>query len=614
MERIALLHNRLQFTITIVLLVLTCWGAFNLLRKASVGRAYGALLAIAGLLLLAEGLLGVFLLFGAQQPARLALHLVYGGLAVLALPLAYLVGRLAAMNYDTIIIGAGIGGLTAAALLAHDGQRVLVLEGHIEPGGCASSYRRKRPDGSSYVFDVGATLFGGFQPGGAHHWVAQRLQTRFPVVPMEPAMVVHLPDRVVQRYGAQARWRDERRRVFPEQARQAEHFWQNQEALADISWRFAARYPPMPPETLADLVGLGLRVRPEMVALLPHINRTVGHELRRYGLNDRALRAFLDAQLLISAQVGADECAWLFGSVALDLARQGVFYVEGGAWRIAHTLADALLRDGGELRYRTWVEQIMVEAGRAVGVRTADGEEYRARNIIANLTLWDLQRLLGEAAPPPLKRSIKRTPEGWGAAMLYLGVDEAAFPQHFAEHHQIYHRYDQPMGEGNTVFLSLHPAFDRSRAPEGQRAVTISTHTRIAPWWELRRQGRAIYNEAKERMAERMLCAVEQVLPAFRSHIRYMQVGTPVSFERYTQRAQGMVGGLGQRPNQSGFQSLGVRVPHIDGLYLVGDSVFPGQSTAAVTQSGIRVWQVVRGDHRWLRQAQPTAELVEADG
>jgi hypothetical protein len=93
MERIALLHNRLQFTITIVLLVLTCWGAFNLLRKASVGRAYGALLAIAGLLLLAEGLLGVFLLFGAQQPARLALHLVYGGLAVLALPLAYLVGR-----------------------------------------------------------------------------------------------------------------------------------------------------------------------------------------------------------------------------------------------------------------------------------------------------------------------------------------------------------------------------------------------------------------------------------------------------------------------------------------------------------------------------------------
>jgi C-3',4' desaturase CrtD len=441
---------------------------------------------------------------------------------------------------------------------------------------------------------VGATLFGGFQPGGAHHWVAQKLNIRFPVVPMEPAMVVHLPDRVVQRYGAAERWRAERRRAFPEQAAQAERFWRNQEAIADISWRFAARYPPMPPETPGDLVALGLTVRPEMVGLLPHINRTVGHELRRHGLTDRALRAFLDAQLLISAQVGADECAWLFGSVALDLARQGVFYAEGGAWSIAHTLADALIRDGGEIRYRTWVEQILVEDGRAVGVRTAAGEELRARHIIANLTLWDLQRLLGAAAPPVLKRSIKRTPEGWGAGMLYLGVDEAAFPAHFAEHHQIYHCYDQPMGEGNTVFLSLHPAFDRSRAPAGQRAVTVSTHTRVQPWWELRRQGRAVYNEAKETMADRMLKAVEQVLPTIRSHIRYMQIGTPVSFQRYTRREGGMVGGLGQRPYQSGFNSFGVRFPGIDRLLLVGDSVFPGQSTAAVTQSGIRVWQALR--------------------
>ena len=61
--------------------------------------------------------------------------------------------------YDIIVIGAGIGGLTTAALLAHDGYRVLVLEGHIEPGGCASSFERKRPNGDRYVFDVGATLF-----------------------------------------------------------------------------------------------------------------------------------------------------------------------------------------------------------------------------------------------------------------------------------------------------------------------------------------------------------------------------------------------------------------------------------------------------------------------
>ncbi|MBX0327717.1 NAD(P)-binding protein [Oscillochloris sp. ZM17-4] len=502
------------------------------------------------------------------------------------------------MSYDAIIIGAGVGGLTAAALLARDGWRVALLEGHIEPGGCASSYRRKRPDGTSYVFDVGATLFGGFQPGGAHDWVARRLGLRFPVVPLEPAMQVWLPDRAVTRYGDPGAWRAERARAFPAQAAAAERFWQNQEEIADIAWRFAARNPPMPPETAGDLLGMLPAVRPELLGLLPHLGRTVGHELRRHRLDDPALRAFVDAQLLISAQVPADEAAWLFGSVALDLARQGVFYAEGGAWSIARTLADALIRDGGELRYRAWVDQILVEGERAVGVRLAGGEELRARHIIAGQTVWDVARLLGEAAPRRLLRLAKGTPEAWGAFMLYLGVDAAAVPAGLAEHHQVLLRYGEPMGEGNTAFVSLHPADDTSRAPAGQRAVTVSTHTRVGPWWEARAAGRAAYRERKGRWAERLLDAAEVALPGLRGHIRYQQAGTPVSFARYTRRAEGMVGGLGQRPEQSGFRSLGARAAGVDRLWLVGDSAFPGQSTAAVTQGAIRLYRALRWSRR----------------
>src|SRR5262245_39647282 len=136
-------------------------------------------------------------------------------------------------HYDVIVIGAGIGGLTTAALLARVGRSVLLLEGHIEPGGCASSFRRKRPDGSAYVFDVGATLFGGFQPGGAHDWVARRLKISFPYQRVEPAMQVWLPDRVVTRFG-DSRWQHARRCAFPEQAEAAERFWQHQEHIASI--------------------------------------------------------------------------------------------------------------------------------------------------------------------------------------------------------------------------------------------------------------------------------------------------------------------------------------------------------------------------------------------
>ncbi|MCG8347337.1 MAG: NAD(P)-binding protein [Chloroflexales bacterium] len=496
--------------------------------------------------------------------------------------------------YDVIVIGAGIGGLTAAALLANSGYSVLILEGHIEPGGCASSFLRKRPDGSTYVFDVGATLFGGFQPGGAHDWVARRLGVRFPMVRLEPAMQVWLPDRVVTRYGDMQRWEQARRCAFPEQVDQAERFWRNQERLADISWRFAARYPPMPLETGHDLLRFIPAIRPEMFGLLPHINRTVGHELRRYRLRDIALLSFLDAQLLISAQVTANECAWLFGSVALDLARQGVFYAEGGAWSIGRILADAFVRDGGELRYRTWVNRILTTNGHATGVQTSSGETFHARQIVANLTVLDLQRLLGDDAPAGLRCATKQTPRARGAFVLYLGVDAAAIPPGLCEHHQVVLDYTAPLDEGNSIFLSLHPAFDTSRAPQGQRALTVSTHTHIAPWWAAKQQGRNAYTERKAEMAERMLQAVERVLPGIHGHIRYQQSGTPVTFQRYTRRERGMVGGLGQRPDQSGFASLGIRAPAISGLWLVGARAFPGQSTAAVTQSGIRVWSEVR--------------------
>jgi C-3',4' desaturase CrtD len=499
-------------------------------------------------------------------------------------------------HYDIIVIGAGIGGLTAAALLAHDGYRVLVLESHIEPGGCACSYERKRPDGARYIFDVGATLFAGFGPGGAHHWVARRLGIAWPVRRLEPAMEVWLPDRRVRRWGDQ-RWADERRDAFPAQAWEAESFWREQERISGIAWRFAARQPPMPPENLGDLLGIAPSIRPELALLLPHLWRTVEQRLRARGIDDRRLRAFVDGQLLISAQTLARECAWIYGAVALDFARIGAHYVEGGAWSLARTLAASFERDGGELSYRRRVSRILTRAGRAVGVETEKGQRYTARQIVANITVWDAARLLGAAASPGLRREIAAAPRGWGACTLYLGVDEAALQPGMAEHHQVIAHYDRPLGESNSVFISAHPADDPTRAPPGQRAITVSTHTDAERWWRWRAEDPSRYRAEKAAMTERMLDTVALALPDIRRHIHYQQAGTPISFWRYTRRHQGMVGGLPQRPWNSGFFSLGPRATGIGGLWLVGDSTFPGQSTAAVTQSGIRVYKAIGREH-----------------
>ena len=142
------------------------------------------------------------------------------------------------MEHKIIVIGAGVGGLTTAALLAKHGFDVTVLEAHVEPGGCAATFFHK-----GYRFDVGATLVGGFHPGGPHQIVGEQLGITWPIRSVEPAMQVHLPDRTITRWSDADRWREERSRAF---GPQAEKFWSMQERVADAVWDFSARVPTWP--------------------------------------------------------------------------------------------------------------------------------------------------------------------------------------------------------------------------------------------------------------------------------------------------------------------------------------------------------------------------------
>ena len=141
------------------------------------------------------------------------------------------------------------------------------------------------------------------------------------------------------------------------------------------------------------------------------------------------------------------------------------------------------------------------------------------------------------------------------------------------------------LGEGNSVFISLSDPADPTRAPQGRRAVTLSTHTAIEPWWACQGQGGAAYDDRKAEYTERLLAAAELALPGLRKAVQLQRAGTPLTFARYTGRPGGMVCGFPQT------SLLGARGPRtgLPNVWLVGDSVFPGQSTAGVTLGAMRV-------------------------
>jgi len=486
-----------------------------------------------------------------------------------------------ANGHRLVVIGAGIGGLTTAAVLARAGMDVTVLEAHVYPGGCAGTFYHQ-----GYRFDAGATLAAGFYPGGPMDLVARAAGIAdWPVRPAGTAMQVHFPDGDrISLTGDENRWQM-REQTFGPSARR---FFQWQEARADAMWNLALRIPAWPAQSLGEILQLGGQgaawlAQSVTAGLFLDAFRPLSDHLQQAS---ERLRLFVDGQLLISAQTTSSQANALYGAAALDLARRGVVHLKGGMGAIGQRLVQAVRQNGGRVLFQKEAVRIVTQAGRPAAVETRRGERFPADSVVANLTPWNIRRLLENGLPTALQDLPHKPQAGWGAFMAYLGVDQETLGDLPALHHQIIQ--GRPLGEGNSIYLSISPAWDTERAPDGKRAVTISTHTVLGPWWQLFENDRPAYETRKRHYLENLLAAAESVFPGIRSGTKLALPGTPVTFQRFTRRAYGWVGGF---PQTSLFSA---RAPHLgEGLWMVGDSIFPGQSTAAVALGGLRVAQSV---------------------
>lgn len=488
------------------------------------------------------------------------------------------------MNPDIIIIGGGMGGLTAGALFASDRKSVLLLEASHVVGGCSSSYSRK-----GHVYESGATTLIGFD---AHQPLA-RLESmtgvRIPRERLDPSMTVHLAGRRIIRHEKRKPWIAEAVRHFG-QAQEQERFWNAALDTADAVWELSERNPYFPPSTFRDALSL-LRNHPAHALRLRYAFQSVADVMRDHGLTDPLFRRFVDEQLLISAQSTADQVPFLFGAPALCYTNTGNFVVPGGMIRMAETLSEHIESMQGIVKTKHRAVSIeQIEGG--FRVTAANGTSFEAPVLVSNIPVWNMPDLLTGDAKRRYEALSKRYDDAWGAVTMGLVTDDP-YAADLTLHHQIHVAEALPVTGSASVFVSFSPRGDLTRAPEGRRVLAVSTHTPTAPWFE----DPTRYEDRKSEVADAILQSLTSSLPGFAdATLLQSQSATPVSWEQWVYRKYGRVGGLPQSMGRMLWDwppMTGI----LPGLYHCGDTTYPGQGIPGVALSGIHVYLRVKRTH-----------------
>jgi phytoene desaturase len=322
-----------------------------------------------------------------------------------------------------VVVGAGVGGLTCALYLAGAGRRVTVLEREPVPGGRAGLLER-----AGYRFDTGPTVL--TMPeliDRAFAAVGERLADRVELVRLDPAYRAWFPD------GSSLDVIADPIRMAAEISeacgpREADGYLRFVEYTRRM-WRLQRRdfidRNLDGPRDLLTVNLLRLIASGGLGRLQPRVDRY---------LRDPRTRRLFSFQALY-AGLAPHRALALYAVIAYLDTVAGVWFPHGGIHAVPRAMADAASEHGVDIRYGTTVERVEVRHGRAIGVRTTDGEHVPADVVVLNP---DLPVAYGDLLPAPAPRRIRRLRYSPSCVVLHLGA--RADRRHLAHHNILFGR------------------------------------------------------------------------------------------------------------------------------------------------------------------------------
>lgn len=495
---------------------------------------------------------------------------------------------------DVGVVGAGFGGLAAALSLAERGADVVVFERLTYPGGCASTFERK-----GWRFESGATLFAGLEEDQLFGRWIDRYDLDVDVRLLDPVVEMRTDRFDLDIPRDREAFVDEAVGLPGVDETTVRDVFGHQADLADALWELFDDPDLLPPFGMGELLRHVKRT-PSYLGLLRWMGSSLGDFLAAYGADESVLETYFDAVCQITVQTDAAEAEAPFALAATDYFFRGAGHVDGGIGELAEGLVEAVEGLGGEVHLADPVQSIERRGeGWRVGSRL---REVAVDRLVGGVTPGVLVTLL-EGDESDVASELEELDEevrtGWGAAMLYLGLAPDAPVPEEPHHYQVVADSSRPLKEGNHVFCSVSGAHERDRAPNGERTVTCSTHVDMGELLARDEEGRAEY---VERIQQRMRQTLRLRVPEVAESVVMEMTASPRTFERFTGRPDGFVGGVPRRVGWHNYKGMRP-TPVGDRLYLVGDSVFPGQSTLACAVGGRKVAERVERDARGFQRS-----------
>jgi len=512
--------------------------------------------------------------------------------------------KLAPGAYDAVVIGAGLGGLSAAAAFARQGFKVLVLEQHSVPGGYASAF--KRPGGFTFDVSLHSTTVG-IREGIAN------LISGFPeiedvvFVPHKPLYRAIYPGHDIRvPHSDVSAYVKTLKSHFPGEADGIDGIFADMRGFADELGRLQAAGGQVDMSTFPASFPL----------VFKNFNRTWGTMLDDR-IKDPKLKGVISGLWGYFGLPPSKVSTFYYAMPLMGYLEGGGYYPVGTSQRMSDAFVGLIKKNGGEVKLNTKVERILVRDHAATGVKTADGAEYRARAVISNANAPDTFTRMMPDEKEFLKDLLARMDNlsiSFSTFLVWMGLKTDLVRKAGLKESEIFYNtsYDveadyrdilagglpENPGFGLTVYDNLGPGF----SPKGKNTLNIIVMQGYDYWKKYETDyfygNKDAYTKEKMRLAGILIDKVEKtLLPGLRKSIEVLEVATPLTNIRFTGHPRGAIYGWNQTVDNSGQRRFPQTTP-IKNLYLSGAWTFPGHGYGACVPSGLSCFATVMRDWR----------------